>query len=763
MSCGWDAARIAGGENTSRFPLKPEGEEMGEYILSHDIGTSSDKAVLVDFHGKIVGMKTASYPTLYPQPAWVEQVPQDYWDAVCETSRGILEENGIKKEEIKGIVFSTQAQGVIPVDRTGNALYNNITWVDGRAQEQADHIMKKVGGKKIFTALAGTPIMGKDCVAKITWIREERPEIYEKTRFFLTVNGYLTFKCTGRMVTELSGASAYGLDLKKKEWLSVFPLIGIDLKRLPPLVKSTDVVGGLTKRAAEETGLPAGTPVFGGCDDVQAAAVGSGMCRDGDIHIYLGTSAWVCAVTRTKDKFRHGAAAIQSADPDMNIIAGITESAGANIQWLADQFFSREKDEYGDKVYDYMDKVVESIPPGSDHLISTPWMLGERCPISSTTTRATLFNMTMIHTREHMMRAVYEGIGYNLRWILENYEKDYGFDCNNFRVIGGGALDVSWMQIIADITGKSFSVCRDPRNAGAIGGAIVALIGLGILGSFEEAYSFVETDRHYEPNPKNRRVYDKLFLDYKNVYYGLQKAYEAANGARFEGEEESGMDLKKNREGKRKKKKIPSSGKPFTTFETIKKYAEKLTKLDYSTGPHPCILMREGKRCLATRAGADFARLKREDIVDVTNILMPEKDALLSSGSRNAMVITRPPFAAKFADAGIPVRAPLDDMAQIIGPEVKVISGGNARKISRALRGTNAVLVRGEGLITCGRTLYEAFTALTVFEKAAEIKAKASVIGGTKEIDPFVARAMHLFYMKKYSRAEEEHKDESEG
>ena len=147
---------------------------------------------------------------------WVEQDPEDYWKAVCKTSKKILEENGIAKDEIKGIVFSTQAQGVIPVDQSGNVLYNNITWVDGRAQLQAEHIMKKVGGKKLFTMLAGTPIMGKDCIAEITWLKEERPDIYEKTHLILDVNGYLKYKCTGRMVTELSGASSYGLDLKKE-------------------------------------------------------------------------------------------------------------------------------------------------------------------------------------------------------------------------------------------------------------------------------------------------------------------------------------------------------------------------------------------------------------------------------------------------------------------------------------------------------------------------------------------------------------------
>ncbi|MDR2634809.1 MAG: FGGY-family carbohydrate kinase [Clostridiales bacterium] len=504
------------------------------YILSHDIGTSSDKAVLVGFNGQIVDTAQENYPTYYPYPAWVEQNPADYWDAVCKTSRRIVEKTGIAPSDIKGIVFSTQAQGIIPIDKDGKTLYNNITWVDGRAEKQAQGIMRKLGGRKLFTLIAGTPIMGKDCIAKIIWLKQERPDIYNYAEYILDVNAFLKFKCTGVKVFERSGASSYGLDLKKKEWLSVMSLTGIDMKKLPPLVNSTDKVGdGLTAEAAAATGLVQGTPVFGGCDDVQSAAVGAGMSGDGDVHIYLGTSAWVAATSKTAAKFMHGAAAIQSANPKMNLIAGITEAAGSNIQWICDQFFRQEKKQLGEGIYAYMDDVIKDIPPGSDHLICTPWMLGERCPVSSTTTRATLFNISPDHTREHLMRAVYEGIAFNLRWILENFKKDYGFSCKNFRIIGGGALDKEWMKIIADVTDTEFDVVENPRNAGALGSAIVALIGLGELPDFESARNFVKIAATYRPDPKNTAIYNELFAIYKRLFENLDGTYKLANTKRF--------------------------------------------------------------------------------------------------------------------------------------------------------------------------------------------------------------------------------------
>lgn len=228
---------------------------MAQYIMAHDLGTSSDKAALVDFDGNIIATATEDYPTYYPNPAWVEQEAEDYWNASCKASRRIIEERGINPSDVKGVVFSTQAQGIIPVTAEGKLLYRNITWVDGRAEKQAKSIMGKVGGEKIFKMFSGTPIMGKDVLAKVIWLKEERPDIWKETYKILDVNGYMKYKCTGKMVTEISGASAFALDLKKKEWMGVLKLVGMDMEKLPELVCSTDLIGGLLPDAAKLMGF----------------------------------------------------------------------------------------------------------------------------------------------------------------------------------------------------------------------------------------------------------------------------------------------------------------------------------------------------------------------------------------------------------------------------------------------------------------------------------------------------------------------------
>ncbi len=361
------------------------------------------------------------------------------------------------------------------------------------------------------------------------------PELYSETESFLDVNGYLKYRATGKKVFEWTGACSYGFNLKKKDWERlVFKAAGVDLGKLPPLVRSTDVVGSLTPAAAKELGLPESVQVFGGCDDTQGAAVGSGSTGEGDAHIYLGTSAWAGITTGKNLKHRNGAVVLQSADPAMNLLVGITESAGSNLDWMIEKFYKLEKkDPAVEDIFAFIEKETEGIPPGSDHLIFTPWLLGERCPVSTTTTRGTIFNLGLEHTRGHFVKAMLEGVAFNLRWIFENYRRDFGFSPGKIRAIGGGSVNGNWMQGIADITRMSVETCNQPTMAGAIGAATCVFVGSGCYKGFDEVNNHIEIRDTYTPDPGLEQVYRELFRSYKNVYRGLKKAYTEANLSRF--------------------------------------------------------------------------------------------------------------------------------------------------------------------------------------------------------------------------------------
>jgi xylulokinase len=519
--------------NSPSFTKKNPGKSR--YVIAHDVGTSSVKTALINDQGQVIADATTPYGFSYPNPGWVEQDPEDYWNGSVSNTRKIISESGVKGEDVIGIVFSTQAMGIIPVDRGGNVLRPNITWVDGRAEEQAKWLMRLAGGPGIFKKIIGIEITGKDVIPKLRWLKQNEPDIYNKTYKFLDVNGYLKFRATGKMVTEWTGASSYSFNLKKKDWdYIIFKIAGIDTGKLPPLVRSTDITGTLTPEASAELGLPESTPVFGGCDDTQSAAIGSGANGEGEAHIYLGTSAWAGITTKKHLKHKSGAVCIQSADPGMNFLVGITESAGSNLEWAIEKFYKYEKNDPAVKnIYEFLDNETKGIPPGSEHLIVTPWLLGERCPVSTTTTRGTVFNLGLEHTRGHMINALLEGIGYNLRWIFDNYKKDFGYAPDTIRAIGGGSVNSKWMQGIADITGKTVETLTLPTMSGALGAAAIVFVGTGILPDFRSVNRFIEVKNTFHHDKENKEIYDELFETYKDIYHNLKKTYIKANAKRF--------------------------------------------------------------------------------------------------------------------------------------------------------------------------------------------------------------------------------------
>lgn len=492
-----------------------------ELVISYDFGTSGVKAVLVNKKLDILAMSIAEYSMITPKVGWAEQDTDEYWRAIICATHDVIKTSHEDKNDVIALVFSTQAMGVIPIDKENNILYNNISWVDGRAEKQA---------AEINNTLSADVFCGKDVVPKLLWIKEERPDVYNKTKFFMDVNSFLKYKATGNIVFEMTGASSYCIDLQKQNWNTVvLEAAGIDTSKLPSIVNSFDKVGNLTKQAAAELDLNEDTMVFGGCDDVQAATIGSAAIDEGEGHIYLGSSAWLCVSTASIPEPRNGAVISKSADPNKNLVIGVTQSAGMTIDWGLNNFYKQERADESISEYDVLAEEERNIRPGSDNLIITPWMYGEYCPITSEDVRTTMFNLTNMHTRAHVLKAIKEGIAYNLRWTYENYIKDYGFELESVKVVGGGALSSAWMQLMADILQIKLQITYDMRHAGARGAAVCAYVGSGIYKDFEYAKEMIKVHKEYTPNKDNKEIYNKLFYEYKQLYYSLKESYERIN------------------------------------------------------------------------------------------------------------------------------------------------------------------------------------------------------------------------------------------
>lgn len=499
-----------------------------EYLLAHDVGTSGCKAVLVTTGGQVVAAAYESYPTHYPQPLWAEQDPQDWWRGVSLATRGVLAAGNARPEQILGLSFSTQMVNVIPVDERGRPLRPCISWLDGRAGEQAGQVMRKLGGARIFAVIVGVALTGKDLLPKYLWLKQHEPEVYRQAAALVDASGYLLARTTGRLVYEWSTASVTGLfNLKKKTWdTGLMRLFGLDKAKFPPLVQSAECVGGLTDEAAADLGLLAGTPVFGGAGDAMTAATGSGAVGEGDGHLCLGTSGFVGIITSKRVVGRHGIVTIQSAEPGKLLLIAETETAGACLKWAAREFYGQEPLA---AALQRMDAEVEATAPGSGGLIFTPWMYGERCPVSGESLRAAFINLGANHTRQQLTRAIYEGVAYNLRWILELIEANYGFRPDPLRVMGGGARGLPWLRIVADVTGRRLEVVPYLQEASAVGAALVAAVGLGVYPSIPATRPLVPVVRVIEPEPAPRETYDRLYGAYRGVYRSLKGLYRQLN------------------------------------------------------------------------------------------------------------------------------------------------------------------------------------------------------------------------------------------
>lgn len=502
-----------------------------DYILSFDVGTSALKAIIASKDGEIRQSAQACYEVNLMQAGYVEMDPTEWWAAVIATTRTVMASCDVLPSEVKGIVFCTQALNVIPMGDDGKMLRPAISWLDSRADEEASEIVEMIGGVEACEAVMGTVFTGMDSLPKVRWLMKNEPKIFGKMKCFLDCNGYLTFRATGKMVYDIASASFLGYD---RESGNIIPELigtsGFDPEKFPPIVKSFEKVGNLTPLAAEELGLTTETAVFGGTCDIQATTIGSGMAGSEEAHIYLGTSGWAAAGTNKVATLSNGGGCIMSADPDMQLWVYSTETCCATYNWFIDNFFSSEKEsKLIPNIFAFLDHLVEQIPPCCNGLVFNPWISGERSPIQDVFVRGGFLNIGMLHTKNHMLRAVMEGIAYNLKWCYESMEHDLGQQTETVRILGGGTKSRTWMQIFADIFNRKIEVVKDSQVAGAIGGAFLAALGLGMYDSFDDAKQWARVSQVYDPNPQNAELYRKGFENFKQPYYALKDYYKKVN------------------------------------------------------------------------------------------------------------------------------------------------------------------------------------------------------------------------------------------
>jgi len=518
------------------------------YILSIDLGTSGSKTALTTQTGEIVDFEFEAVPLHLSTGGGAEQDPEDWWRAIINTSKKLIGKNLVPAEKIVGVCASTQWAGTVPLDADGNHLMNAIIWMDARgARYMGDLIggplkIEGYGAGKLLKWIrltGGAPaVSGKDPVGHIHLIKNEFNDVYRKTKMFLEPKDYINYRLTGKIAASYDSIATHWVtdnrDLSKVDYnKGLLKITGLDRDKLPDLKRAIDILGPLKKEVAAELGLQEDVQVVMGTPDLMAAALGSGAVGNGEGHIYIGTSSWVAAhVPFKKTDLFHGMASLPSAMPDRYLLVNEQEIAGGALTFLRDNILYHKdellKEEAAPDLYKVFDRIVEKVSPGSNKVLFTPWLNGERTPVEDNTIRSGIHNLSLTSTREDIVRAVFEGVAFNQRWVLKYVEKFIGRKMPSLHIVGGGASSDVWCQIHADILDREIKQVSDPIQANARGTAYIASVGLGMM-SFDDIPSVTRIKEVYKPNPDNRKIYDELFEAYLDIYTNNKKMYARLN------------------------------------------------------------------------------------------------------------------------------------------------------------------------------------------------------------------------------------------
>lgn len=472
-------------------------------IIAHDLGSSGDKASLHDERGRTLASCTVSYPTDHGHGGRAEQDPEDWWRAVGEASRRLLVQAGVGAGSVTTVGLSGQMMGAVFLDGAQRPVRPAMIWADSRATAQADALVASVGQERAYRLL-GHRINATYTLPKIMWVRDEEPEVWARTRSVCVAKDYVTARLTGVLVTDPSDASSTdAYDLRTGTWSTLMlDAADIPVGVLPPVVPSTTVIGGLTADAAAHTGLRAGTEVVVGGGDGPMASVGAGAISPADgAYVSLGSSAWV-AFSAEKPLVDPAMRffTFEHVVPGRYCPTATMQAAGSCLQWIVDLL----EPTGGADRFDRLLAGAARARASEDGLFFLPYLLGERSPLWDPAAAGTFLGLQRHHGREELVRAVLEGVAFNLHSCLTAFA-EAGAPIDELDVIGGGAGSDVWLQVLADVWAVPVRRRSITEDANSMGAAVTALVGVG-LADFSLARELSSTTRVFEPDPRRSPV-----------------------------------------------------------------------------------------------------------------------------------------------------------------------------------------------------------------------------------------------------------------
>ena len=485
-----------------------------KYVLGIDFGGGASKATLLSEEGNIIATSTVEYKTLYPKTGWVEQNPEDWYEATKTGIKNVLAKSDVNPEDILALCLDAATHTAVIMDKDFNILMPSIYWTDIRSIDEVKYLRENYGELIFSQVLHNVDTIWT--LPQLLWIKNNQPEIWSKVGKILFAKDFVRHKLTGDYLTDnIEAEGSMLFDYNRQCWSKeLCALLDLDPATLPAIAKPMDIVGNITSEAAKEVGLSANTKVLCGSTDTAMEVFAAGAVKVGQMTMKLATAGRICVVA-------------ENSCPDKNLInysyvldglwypGTATKSCASSYRWYRDVFGGE---------YAELDAGAESVAPGAEGLIFSPYLNGELTPYADPKLCASFIGVRSAHTKAHFTRAVLEGVSMSMRDCMNTLEGLGIPHADSAIIIGGGGKSPLWRQITSDILGMNLIEMKYADSS--FGSAMLAGVKIGFWKTPEEAVACCNEQLSVTtPNPANREIYDKVFAKYKKVHDALADIY----------------------------------------------------------------------------------------------------------------------------------------------------------------------------------------------------------------------------------------------
>jgi len=498
-----------------------------KWYVGVDIGTTSTKAVIFDKSGKAEFTCYREYPLHSPDSVTAEQNPEEIFQAVLAVIEEVLKQDKVKLDGIKLFSFSSAMHGLIALDKGGKPLTECLTWADKRAHEAAMTIKQHHEGQKIYER-TGTPIHAMSPLAKLFWLKDSNPRIFESAHQFVGIKEYVFYRLFGEFIIDYSLASATGLfNLEQLTWdTSVLKLLGMTSDKLPQPVPTTHMLTTLKAEYREKWQMPEPIPFVIGASDGVLSNLGVNAVEPGVVAITIGTSGAIRAVTDKPVSDPKGRIFCYALTDKHWVIGGPVNNGGIILRWIRDELAPAEVEtakRLGIDSYDLLTEIAEKIAPGADGLIFHPYLAGERAPLWDSNARGSFFGLGLHHKKEHLIRAALEGVILNLYTVMLALQEIIGLPAK-IQATGGFARSQMWRQMLADIFNQEVSVPESIESS-CLGAVVLGMYALGEIEDFSMMADLVGSTHSHQPIEKNVMMYQELIPIYIHFSRLMEEEY----------------------------------------------------------------------------------------------------------------------------------------------------------------------------------------------------------------------------------------------